>query len=168
MLLCVTTAWKSITIHDLYGIATYHTIWCYKHANWVRASTLIESFDWLNSILSEDVNESWSNWSKQFLLIMDECIPKRTPPKCKNLPWLMKKLINSIKKRNHLYMQGKLSGDLSKYRLKRNKVTSELCLARWNFFQKINPKEFWRAMKYLNKRQSNIPTLTDEDGIELG
>ena len=67
-------------------------------------------------------------------------MPKRTLPKRKNLPWLTKKLINSIKKRNCLYKQGKLSGDLSKYRLKRNKVTSELRLARRNFFQKINPK----------------------------
>ena len=78
----------------------------------------------------------------------------------------MKKLINSIKKR---YKQGKLSGNLSKYRLKRNKVTSELHLARRNFFQTLDPrrsKEFWRATKYLNKCQSNIPTLIDEDGIE--
>lgn len=71
------------------------TVWCYNHADWVRASTLIELFDW-NSILSEEVDESWSNWSKQLLSIMDECIPKRTLPKHKNLPWLTKNLINSI------------------------------------------------------------------------
>ena len=95
--------------------------------------------------------------------------PKGHCPSIRTFPWLTKKLINSIKKRNRLYKQGKLSGNLSKYRLKRNKVTSELRLARRNFFQKLNPrkpKEFWRAMKYLNKCQSNIPTLIDEDGIE--
>ena len=44
-----------------------------------------------------------------------------------------------------------------------------LTVARKNLFQKLNPrrpKEFWRAMKYLNKCQSNIPTLIDEDGIQ--
>ena len=116
-----------------------------------------------------NVDDSWSNWSKQFLSIMDEWIPKRTLPKRKNLPWLTKRLISSIRKRNRLYKQGKLSGDLSKYRLQRNMVTSELRIARQNFFRKINPKrpkEFWRAVKYLNKQQSSIPTLTDEDGVE--
>lgn len=164
----VQCSWRPTARHSCANNSKGRTVWCYNHADWVRASTLIELFDW-NSILSEDVDESWSNWSKQFLSIMDECIPKRTLPKRKNLPWLTKKLINSIKKRNRLYKQGKLSGNLSKYRLKRNKVTSELRLARRNFFQKLNPrkpKEFWRAMKYLNKCQSNIPTLIDEDGIE--
>ena len=27
-----------------------------------------------------------------------------------------------------------------------------------------NPKEFWRAVKYLRKQQSTIPTLTDDSG----
>ena len=100
---------------------------------------------------------------------MDECIPKKTLPKRKNLPWLTKRLISSIRKRNLLYKQGKLSGNLSKYKLKRNKVTSELRRAKRDFFQKINPKkpkEFWRAVKYLNKQQSTVPTLIDEDGTE--
>ena len=35
----------------------------------------------------------------------------------------------------------KLSGDLSKYKCKRNEVTLELCTARWDFFQEINPTE---------------------------
>lgn len=164
----VQCSWRPTARHSCANHSKGRTVWCYNHADWVRASTLIELFDW-NSILSEEVDESWSNWSKQFLSIMVECIPKRTLPKRKNLPWLTKKLINSIKKRNRLYKQGKLSGNLSKYRLKRNKVTSELLLARRNFFQKLNPrrpKKFWRAMKYLTKCQSNIPTLTDKDGIE--
>ena len=51
----------------------------------------------------------------------------------------------------------------------RNKVTRELRRANKSYFQKINPKkpkEFWRAIKYLSKQQSSIPTLGDEDGNE--
>ena len=100
---------------------------------------------------------------------MCECIPRKTLPKHKNLPWLSKGLVNSIKRRNLLYKRGKLSGNLSKYKLMRNKVTRELRRAKKSYFQKINPKkpkEFWRAIKYLSKRQSSIPTLADEDGNE--
>ena len=69
-------------------------------------------------------------------------------------------------KRNLLYFHGKASGDLSKYRSSRNKVTLELRRAKTNFFQRMNyrtPKEFWRAIKYLSKHQHVIPTLVDEN-----
>ena len=162
----VQCSWRPTAQHNCTNHSKGRTVWYYNHADWARASTLIYSFDW-NSLLPDDVDDSWSNWSKQLLSIMDECIPKRTLPKRKNLPWLTKRLISSIRKRNRLYKQGKLSGDLSKYRLQRNMVTSELRIARLlpsqNFFRKINlkrPKEFWRAVKYLNKQQSSIPTLT--------
>ena len=114
-----------------------------------------------------DRNESWSKWCQQFLSIMNKCIPKKTLPKRKNLPWLTKRLVNQIKKRNFLYKRGKLSGNLSKYKSMRNKGTRELRKAKQNFFLKINsrkPKEFWRAVKYLNKQQTTIPSLIDEDG----
>ena len=52
----------------------------------------------------------------------------------------------------------------------KNKVTDELRKAKKSYFQKINPtnpKEFWRAINYLTKQQSSIPTLIDEDGMKL-
>ena len=100
---------------------------------------------------------------------MQDCIPRKVLPKRKNLPWLSKGLVNSIKKKNLLYKQGKQSGNLSKYRRMRNKVTSELRTAKRSYFQRLNPKnpkEFWKSIKFLNKKQSSIPTLTDEDGNE--
>ena len=51
----------------------------------------------------------------------------------------------------------------------RNKVTSALLSAKQSYFQRLNPKkskEFWRAMKYLNKQQSTIPTFVDEYNVE--
>ena len=162
----VQCTWKPTAKHNCENHAKGRVVWCYSQADWERASTLIDSFDW-NSLLSEDVNESWSRWCQQFLSIMKQCIPRRTLPKRKNLPWLSKRLVNSIKKRNLLYKRGKRSGNLSKYKSMRNKVTRELHRAKLKFFQKINPrnpKEFWRAIKYLNKQQSSIPSLVDEDG----
>ena len=65
--------------------------------------TLIDSFDWA-SLLSNDINESWTNWCEQFLTIMRECIPTKTLPKRKNLPWLSKGLeeISYISEENTL------------------------------------------------------------------
>ena len=68
-----------------------------------------------------------------------------------------------------LYKRAKLTGNFSKYRAMRNKVTSELRSAKRSYFQRLNPKkpkDFWRAMKYLNKQQSTIPTLVDEHEVE--
>ena len=160
--------WKSSHRHTCDNHSKGRVIWCFNQADWERAGTLINDFDW-NSLMSDDINESWSRWCKQFLSIMEECIPKRTLPQRKNLPWLTKRLIRSIQKRNLLYKRGKISGDLSKYRIMRNRVTSELRQAKRNFFQLIDPKkpkEFWKAVKFLNKQQSSVPSLTDEDGNE--
>ena len=87
--------------------------------------TLIDSFDW-STLFSNDINETRNKWCAKFLSIMQECIPRKTLPKRKNLPWLSKGLGNSIKRRNILYKRGKQSGNLLKYKKMRNKVTSEL------------------------------------------
>ena len=157
----VQCSWRLTAWHNCVNHSKSRVVWCYKHADWARASTLIDSFDWC-SLFSDDVNESWSKWCQQFLSIMNKCIPKR-----KNLPWLTKRLVNQIKRRNFLYKRGKLPGNLSKYKSMRNKVTRELRKAKQNFFLKSNPrkpKEFWQAVKYLNKQQTTIPSLIDEDG----
>ena len=159
-------SWRSSSRHNCENYSKGRIVWNYSQADWERASLLIESFDW-SSLLSEDINEAWCSWCKQFMVIMEKCIPKKKLPKRKNLPWLNKRLVNSIKKRNLLFKQGKHSGNLSKYKLKRNKIALELRQAKQAYFRKLNPrkpKEFWQAMKHLRKQQSSIPTLTDDDG----
>lgn len=111
-------SWRSTAQHNCANNSKGRIVWCYDQADWERALTLIDSFDW-STLFSNDVNETWNRWYEKFLSIMRACIPT-VLPKRKNLPWLSKGLINSIKRRNLLYKQGKLSGNLSKYRRMRN------------------------------------------------
>ena len=125
---------------------------------------MIENFDW-NSIQSDNIDLSWSNWHDQFLKIMEECIPTRSLPQRKNLPWLSKKLITSMKKRNFLFRKAKKSGNFSTYKSVRSKLVSDLHKARSAYLKKLIPenlKQFWRTVKYLNKKQSTIPTLVSD------
>ena len=164
----VQTSWRPTAKHNCDNHSKGRVVRCYSQADWEKAGDLIDSFDW-NSLLSDDINEAWSNWSQKFLSIMNECIPKKKLPNRKNLPWLSKRLINLIKRRNLLYKKAKLTGNFSKYKAMQNKVTSELRSAKRSYLQSLNPKkskEFWRAMKYLNKWQSTIPTLVDENNVE--
>ena len=82
--------WRLTSRHNCANHSKGHVVWCYHQADWERAMMLIDSFDWA-SLLSNDVNESWTKWCEQFLNIMRESIP-RTLPKHKNLPWLSKGL----------------------------------------------------------------------------
>lgn len=67
--------------------------------------------------------------------------------------------------RNQLFSQAKRSKrevDLIKYRRMRNRVLSQLRTAKANYLRCINSrdaKQFWKAVKYLNKAQSSIPVL---------
>ena len=160
--------WRLTARYNCVNISKGRIVWCYDQANWERAMMLIDSFDW-TILFSNDINETWTKWCDQFLKIMCECIPTKTLPNRKNLPWLSKDLVNSIKRRNLLYKKGKLRGNLSMYKVMRNRVTSNLRKAKKAYFQNIdpkNPKEFWKLIKYLSKKQSSIPTLIDENGSE--
>ena len=95
---------------------------------------------------------------------MEECIPRRTLPQRRNLPWLSKTIVQSMRKRNYLYRKTKKSGNFCKYKKARNKTTAMLRASKKRYFEKLNPKkpkEFWRAMKYLKKKGATIPSLTD-------
>ena len=141
-------------------------IWLYNHADWDRAIELLDSCDW-DVLLGQDANESWTNWCEKFLSIMEECIPRRTLPQRRNLPWLSKTIVQSMRKRNYLYRKAKKSGNFCKYKKARNKTTAVLRASKKRYFEKLNPKkpkEFWRAMKYLKKKGATIPSLTDSTG----
>ena len=156
--------WRSSSSHNCPNHSKGRTVWLYRHADWAKAGDLIEDVDW-ESLLDDNIDISWSNWHNKFISIMEECIPKKRLPNRKNLPWLNRKLVTSMKKRNLLYRRAKRTGDFSKYRAARNKVTRDMRKAKSTFFKKLNPKnpkEFWRAVKFLNKKQSSIPTLSDD------
>ena len=115
------------------------------------------------------MDESWENWRKRFLEVMQECIPQKTLPPRHNLLWLSKSLVQLMRKRNQLFSQAKRSKrevDLAKYRKMCNRVFSQLRSAKANYFNRINPhdaKQFWKTVNYLNKVKSSIPVLTRDD-----
>ena len=100
---------------------------------------------------------------------MQECIPHKTLPPRHNLPWLSKRLVQLIKKRNQLFSQAKRSKrevDLINYRKMHSRVFSRLRSAKAKYFKRFNPhdaKQFWKPVKYLNKVKSSIPVLTKGD-----
>ena len=49
------------------------------------------------------VEKSWTNWKRAFMSIMEDCIPKAQLPNRRNLPWLTKEIVKSIKKKNYYY-----------------------------------------------------------------
>jgi len=71
-----------------------------------------------------------------------------------------------MKKRNQLYKKAKQTGNFSRYKLARNRVVSNLRREKKAYFGNLNPKnpkKFWKAVKYLNKNQCSIPTLSHND-----
>ena len=137
-------------------------IWRYGYADWDKACDLINQFDW-DSILSENVELSWKLWHKQFMSIMAQSIPNRVIPTRRNLPWLNRGIIKSMKKRNQLFKKAKRTGNFHHFKLARNRTVAQLRLAKRRYFQALNPKDpkkFWKAIKFLNKSKQSIPTLS--------
>jgi len=125
----------------------------YNNANWEKANDLLAATDW-QLLITGDIDESWDNWQKRFLEVMQECIPQKTLPPRHNLPWLSKSLVQLMRKRNQLFSQAKRSKrevDLAKYRKMRNRlVFSQLQSAKANYFKRINPhdaEQFWMMLQ---------------------
>ena len=74
-----------------------------------------------------------------------------------------------MRQRNTLFKRAKRSGthqDYARFRQARNKLVGELRTAKSAYFHKLNPsnpRQFWKAVKHLNKSSSSIPVLTHND-----
>ena len=142
-------------------------IWRYTYADWDKASELIDEFNW-DSILSRDIDQSWKQWHQQFMAIMAQSIPNTTIRTRRNLPWLNRSIVKSMKKRNQLYKKANKTGNFYQYKLARNRTLSQLKLAKRRYFQTLNPKnpkKFWKAVKFLNKSKQSIPTLSLDGAV---
>ena len=58
-------------------------------------------------IVDHDVDASWHNFNTRFLSVMDQCIPSTYLPTRCNRPWLNKRIIQLIRKKNSLFVRAK-------------------------------------------------------------
>ena len=123
-------------------------IWHYRDADFEMANDMLDNTPWASLLNSVDVNTSWINWKSSFLEIMSLCVPSKTISLKKRPPWLSKKLLVEMKKRNALYRKAKRTAKPSVwelYKTQRNIVTCLLNTAKVNYYSSMNtanPKKF--------------------------
>ena len=141
-------------------------VWRYALADFEKANEMIDSIDW-DPLITEDVNVSLANWKKAFMNIMEECIPRVILPKKQNLPWMSKKIAQTMTKRNY----PKHTDDSAvhqKYKKARNRVTSLLPIAKRLYMQGLDPsykKKFWKTVKHLTKKPFSPPVLSGNGSV---
>ena len=76
-----------------------------------------------------------------------------------------------MRKRNSLYRQAKVSGNFAEYKRHRNRLVTQLRLAKKSYFLKINAdstKSFWKACRSLYKQSgAGVPVLSAPDGTTV-
>ena len=93
--------------------------------------------------------------------IMEASIPTVTVHTRRNLPWLTKPILQAMRRCNSLY---KSPSVLQKFHAARNRVTAMLRQSKSTFFAQLatsSKKQFWKAVKSINKTDCSIPTLHD-------
>ena len=160
--------WRSNQLSKKYSS---RVIWRYNHADWDKAQDHLDVVDWDSLLLSSDVNQAWLFWKEKFVSIMYECVPRALLPSRPNRPWLTKELLQAMRKRNSLYRQAKVSGNFAEYKRHRNRLVTQLRLAKKSYFLKINAdstKSFWRACRSLYKQSgAGVPVLSAPDGTTV-
>ena len=96
---------------------------------------------------------------------MNSCIPKAILPERKSPPWMSKKIVQLIRKRNYYfrkYKATKCSIMQGKYRSLRNKLFASLRQSKRSFYKYLKPKSsktIWKTVNTLSRNTSAIPTL---------
>ena len=121
---------------------------------------------------SDDVDDCWKCWKRSFLGIMEECIPRVTLPDSINPPWLSKRILQKIKKRNYYYRLAKYNRESchhAKYRHLRSVVVSALREAKASFFSGLGPKcskTFWKSVRAIQSKATSIPVFS-VNGVQI-
>ena len=84
-------------------------VWRYLQADFDRASEIIDTIDWEAELNSDDIDHSVTAWNTSFIQIMELCIPHATIKVKRKVPWINKKIVREISKRNALFHRARLS-----------------------------------------------------------
>ena len=128
-------------------------VWHYAHANFDLASIMLSNCD-LNTI--EWHQSKLGSLEKVFLGRYGK-MHTNCPPTKSTKPTMVIKVPNT-RKRNRLFQKARASNDSevwNRYRILCNKLVTKLREAKFTYFSQLNPqncKEFWKAVKYTNKK----------------
>ncbi len=132
-----------ITIESAHTAKFTHSqsriIWRYSHADFDLAQQLIAETNW-EDIITDNIDSSWLNCQRNFLELMETCIPQKVPPprRRRNRPWLSKGIVQATRRRNALFKRAKRSGagpEYAKFCRARNKVVADLRKSKATYFR---------------------------------
>ena len=146
-------------------------IWRYGSADFKKANQLIQETDWDALLPEDDVDLAAANWNNKFMDIMSTCIPQQSLSRKRNVPWLTKNIVRHIRKRNATFQASKRTNKPevhSKYTHLWNLVVKLMRSSKKFYMRRVNvanKKQFWKTVKYMNKKQTSIPELHHQDKI---
>ena len=132
-----------------------------------KANHLISQTDW-DLLYCENIDQHSTQWQDMYMSIMEQCIPTKVlPPKRRNRPWSNKSISQCIRRKNAAFKRAKNTNNSPRiwmhYKHIRNRVTSQLWLAKKKFFNNLNlsnpTKSFWKSIKALDSRDTSVGTL---------
>ena len=144
----------------------------YHKADFDAINSDLSSISW-SSILSQDLDSSYSKFCNTFLSIVKDHVPITTVSSHRLPPWLSPPLLNKIKQRRLLFQQAKLNNSLTlyaKYRSLRNQITAEIRKAKSHHLKSISSatQKFWSYVRSLHRTQDSIPDLvSDQSGTRM-
>ena len=139
-------------------------IWLYSQADISKINDLLSSTTW-DTLLSSDIDSSWSALKARFLQVMHSCIPSKLRSYSAIPPWINRSLTAKMRTRQRLYRKVKSSSAslMSSYRSLRNSISSSLKNSKASFFHSLfhaPPSKFWSFAKSLHRTSSSIPSLS--------
>ena len=132
--------------------------------------------DWNECYKSDDVDSAYNSFIALFLDLYNKHFPLVTMKRKKKnkRPWVTKKILKMIKKKNKLYKKfctSRLASDERKFKIFRNNLITTLRTSKQEYYKSIlkmnknNIKKTWQTInKLLGKKKSTIPSSFNDNG----
>ena len=123
---CVDVVLFPQKIHATKKQSTQRTIWKYALVDFERVNEMLSDMN-VDEYLDGSMDQAWSKWEQNFMLVMSRCIPTMSMRLKSSPPWLSHDLLKAIRSQNSSCRRARKTGSaehLACYKKKRNKVAN--------------------------------------------
>ena len=146
----------------------------YLKADYAKARQLFSGIDWERELYGKDVDEAWDTFLNHYHEVVRVTVPFYPEGRGKaGKKWMNNHILGLIRKKEEMwkiYRKRKSQRSFSRYKRARNKVTSEIRKAKYNFEHRLakevrdNPKSFFAYARSQTTIREEVKTVRRNDG----
>ena len=151
-------------------------VFSYHRADYKKIREKLKLMDWENKLKDQNIESMWQTFENELISCRDEFVPKKIIKKQKNPPWMKRRILKDIKRREKAwkeFINMPSYENKSRFKRFRNQVNNSVASAKVEFESKLadnikeDPKSFYAYVRSKCKNRGGVGPLKDEAGVMI-